>query len=402
MVFHYIILQEPVANQNLWINLAVTVIAIILFVLTIYLYIKLRTKNYERERGLLEEKVSVRTKQLLEQNLELEKLSIVASRTDNAVLIIGADEKIEWVNDAFSRMRWSDNPNTTDNKLLGQLITKTNYYFDIKKNLDECLVQKKSVRFESHITDADGKKRWISSLITPIFEIDASLKKFVIVDTDITPNKELEEKLKSSLSEKEILLREIHHRVKNNLQVIISLLNLQSGYIHDAETLRAMTEGQNRVRSMALVHEKFYQSDGISEIDFAEYTEKLCQYIFQSFPETASRVQLTVESDKVAFDLDTAMPCGLLINEIVSNSLKYAFPDGMAGEIVIQLKSEEKNKVRISVRDNGKGMAQEYDLKNPTTLGLQLIDALTSQLNGEVEMIRKDGTIFNITFTYPR
>jgi len=96
------------------------------------------------------------------------------------------------------------------------------------------------------------------------------------------------------------------------------------------------------------------------------------------------------------------MPCGLLINEIVSNSLKYAFPDGMAGEIVIQLKSEEKNKVRISVRDNGKGMAQEYDLKNPTTLGLQLIDALTSQLNGEVEMIRKDGTIFNITFTYPR
>jgi PAS domain S-box-containing protein len=402
MLLQNILLQTSASNQNLWINLAVTVIAIILFVLTVYLYIKLRTKNYERERGLLEEKVSVRTKQLLEQNIELEKLSIVASRTDNAVMIIGADEKIEWVNDAFSRMRWGDIHPGENQKLLGQNISETNYYFNIKKFLTECLGQKKSVRFESSITDTDGNKRWVSSLLTPIFEDNNALKKFVIVDTDITPNKELEEKLKSSLSEKEILLREIHHRVKNNLQVIISLLNLQSGYIHDEATLRVMTEGQNRVRSMALVHEKFYQSEGVSEIDFAEYTEKLCQYIFQSFPEVASRVQLSVQSDNVAFDLDTAMPCGLLINEIVSNSLKYAFPDGRAGEIVIKLKLEKENKIKISVHDNGKGMPEEYDLKNPSTLGLQLIDALTSQLNGEVEMIRKDGTIFNITFTYPR
>ena len=394
-------LQMAPANQNLWINLAVTVIAIILFVLTIYLYIKLRTKNYERERGLLEEKVSVRTRQLIEQNIELEKLSIAASRTDNAVMIIGEDEKIEWANDAFSRMRQAENT-LTSSELTGQNISETNYYLNIKKYLLECREQKKSVRFESSILDASGGSRWVSSLLTPIFDDADSLKKFVIVDTDISPNKELEEKLKSSLSEKEILLREIHHRVKNNLQVIISLLNLQSGYIQDEKTLRIIKEGENRVRSMALVHEKFYQSEGISEIDFAEYTEKLCQYIFQSFPETASRVKLTVESDKVAFDLDTAMPCGLLINEIVSNSLKYAFPDGRAGEIVIKLKLEKENKIKISVIDNGIGMSQEFDLKNPSTLGLQLIDALTSQLNGEVEMLRSEGTIFNITFTYPR
>lgn len=402
MIHLNILLQATPVNQNLWINLAVTVIAIVLFVLTIYLYIKLRTKNYERERGLLEEKVNVRTKQLLEQNIELEKLSIVASRTDNAVLIIGADEKIEWVNDAFSRMRWGDNQSGGNQKLPGQKISQTNYYSGIKFFLADCLEQKKSVRFESSITDAAGNKRWVSSLLTPIFEEDYSLKKFVIVDTDISPNKELEEKLKSSLSEKEILLREIHHRVKNNLQVIISLLNLQSGYIHDEATLRVMKEGENRVRSMALVHEKFYQADGISEINFAEYTEKLCQYIFQSFPETASRVKLSVESDEVAFDLDTAMPCGLLINEIVSNSLKYAFPDREEGEINIKLKMAGENKVHISVSDNGIGIGIEHDLKAPTTLGLQLIDALTSQLNGEVEMLRNGGTIFNITFTYPR
>ncbi|HLG33839.1 MAG TPA: histidine kinase dimerization/phosphoacceptor domain -containing protein [Bacteroidia bacterium] len=400
MALLHILLQSPPANQNLWINLAVVLIATILFILTIYLYIKLRTKNYERERMLLEEKVNVRTKQLIEQNIELEKLSIVASRTDNAVLIIDADEKIEWTNAAFSRMRWNDST-CANSQLIGKKISETNFYPDIRKDLDECLSQKKSVRFESSISHSSGNRRWVSSLLTPIFEDDV-LKKFVVVDTDISPNKELEEKLKSSLNEKEILLREIHHRVKNNLQVIISLLNLQSGYIHDEETLRAVKEGENRVRSMALVHEKFYQSEGISEIDFAEYVEKLCQYIFQSFPEAASRVKLTVESDNVAFDLDTAMPCGLLINEIVSNSLKYAFPDGQEGEIIIRLKISGENEINISVQDNGKGIPEEYDLKNPTTLGLQLIDALTSQLNGEVEMHRNGGTIFNITFTYPR
>jgi PAS domain S-box-containing protein len=394
------LLQAPPPNQNLWINLAVTVIAIILFVLTIYLYIKLRTRNYERERVLLEEKVSVRTKQLLEQNIELEKLSIVASRTDNAVMIIDADEKVEWTNAAFARMR-RDNKELVSSGLVGNKISDTNFYPEIRKVFDECLAKRKSVRFESSITSVDGNKRWVSSLLTPIFERD-ELKKFVIVDTDITPNKELEEKLTSSLHEKEVLLKEIHHRVKNNLQIIISLLNLQSGYIHDEETLRAVKEGENRVRAMALVHEKFYQVEGISEIDFAEYVEKLCQYIFQSLPEAAHRVQLKVESDNVAFDLDTAMPCGLLINEIVSNSLKYAFPDGREGEIIIRLKSTGENKISITIQDNGIGIPEEFDLKNPTTLGLQLIDALTSQLNGEVEMSRNGGTIFNITFTYPR
>jgi two-component sensor histidine kinase len=399
MVSLCILLQTTQANQGLWVNLAVVAIATVLFILTIYLYIKLRTKNYERERGLLEEKVSMRTKQLIEQNIELEKLSIVASRTDNAVMILGADETIEWSNAAFSRMRGSDIASIRE--IAGKKVSKTSFYPSIRKILDECLSQKKSVRFESSISDAEGNKRWLSSLLTPIFE-DSVLKKFVIVDTDISPNKQLEEMLTSSLHEKEILLKEIHHRVKNNLQIIISLLNLQSGYLHDAETLRAVKEGESRVRAMALVHEKFYQAEGISEIDFTEYVEKLCQYIFQSFPEVAHRVQLNVESDTVAFDLDTAMPCGLLINEIVSNSLKYAFPNGQAGEITIRLKISGENKINISVQDNGKGIPEEFDLETPTTLGLQLIGALTSQLNGEVEMHRNDGTVFNITFTYPR
>jgi len=392
------ILLQNNAAQSLWVNFAVAVLAVILFILTIYLYIKLRTRSYERERGLLEEKVNVRTRQLIEQNVELEKLSLVASKTDNAVLICNADESIEWANDAFLRMRLGDK---TPSGLYGQKLSDTNYYLGIKKYLAESLEQKKSVRFESSMSDAAGERRWISSMLTPIFDEGSALKKFVIVDTDISPNKQLEEKLKSSLSEKEIIIKEIHNRDKNNLQVIISLLNLQAGYLHDEETVRAMQEGQNRVRSMALVHEKFYQLDGISEIDFAEYIEKLCQYIFQTYSETARNVSIDVESDQIAFDLDTAMPCGLLINEIVSNSLKYAFPSGQEGKITIKLKALPENKIRISVADNGIGISQEYGLENPSTLGLQLIGALTSQLNGEVEMLNSNGTTFNITFTYP-
>src|SRR5215213_3965584 len=165
-MLNYILLQSSAA-QSLWVNLAVAILAIILFILTIYLYIKLRTRSYERERGLLEEKVNVRTRQLSEQNIELEKLSLVASKTDNAVLICNADESIEWANDAFIRMRWGDkNPAG----LYGQKLSGTNYYSGIKKYLGESLEQKKSVRFESSVADAAGEKRWISSMLTPIFD----------------------------------------------------------------------------------------------------------------------------------------------------------------------------------------------------------------------------------------
>src|SRR4029078_1139082 len=146
---------------------------------------------------------------------------------------------------------------------------------------------------------------WISSTLTPIYDENNSLKEMVIVDTDITASKVLENQIKASLHDKDILLKEIHHRVKNNLQIIISLLNLQSGYIKDEQTLKAVKDGQNRVRSMALVHEKFYQSDELTEINFAEYVEKLCQFLFQSYGDNTDRIKLIVKADEVALDMDT-------------------------------------------------------------------------------------------------
>ena len=152
------------------------------------------------------------------------------------------------------------------------------------------------------------------------------MKKLVVVGTDITISKDLQKQIEASLREKDVLLKEIHHRVKNNLQIIISLLNLQTGYIKDEATLKAVKDGQNRVRSMALVHEKFYQSDELTEINFAEYIDKLCHFLYQSYGDKTNRIDLQIVGDGITLDMDTAMPCGLLVNEKVSNAYKYAFP----------------------------------------------------------------------------
>src|SRR6185436_9091774 len=182
----------------------------------------------------------------------------------------------------------------------------------------------------------------------------------------------------ASLREKDILLKEIHHRVKNNLQIIISLLNLQSGYIKDEQTLKTVKDGQNRVRTMALVHEKFYQAEELSEIHFGEYADKLCQFLFQSYSDRTDRVKLKINSDDVRFDMDTAMPCGLLINEVVSNALKYAFPFDNSGEIKIELRKLAENDIEMCISDNGIGMPENLDIEQAESLGLQLIIALTS------------------------
>lgn len=207
--------------------------------------------------------------------------------------------------------------------------------------------------------------------------------------------------IEASLKEKDVLLKEIHHRVKNNLQIIISLLNLQSGYIKDEYTLKAVQDGQNRVRSMALVHEKFYQAEELTEIDFGEYAQKLCQYLYQSYGDKTDRINVKVTGDHVGLDMDTAMPCGLLVNEVVSNSYKYAFPGTTTGEIVINLKKEEK-KVTLTMMDSGVGLPDHVDYEKSETLGMQLIQALTSQLDGELKVSREKGTTFEVTFTYPR
>ncbi|MGD1713553.1 PAS domain S-box protein [Dapis sp. BLCC M172] len=217
---------------------------------------------------------------------------------------------------------------------------------------------------------------------------------------DITERKRNEEQIKASLAEKEVLLKEIHHRVKNNLQVISSLLRLQSRYIEDENVMEMLKESQNRVRSMALVHEHLYQSKDLSRIDFSEYIRNLASHIFKAYEVKTRGVKLNVKVVPVFLNIDTVVPCGLIINELVSNSLKYAFPEESLGDIFIDLNYDHnnENKFILQVGDNGIGFPEGLDYKNSGSLGLRLVFSLVRQLKGEIERVNAVGTVFKITF----
>ncbi len=221
-------------------------------------------------------------------------------------------------------------------------------------------------------------------------------KYYCVIVRDITDRKQAENEIKKSLSEKEAMLKEIHHRVKNNMQIISSLLSLQSRYIQNEEAMSVFKDSQNRVKSMALVHEKLYRSEGLAEIDFEEYIKNLVGELFRSYGVNIYRIGLNIESEKIFLDADTAVPCGLIINELVSNSLKYAF-NGGDGQIYIKLHHFD-DKISLVIGDNGKGLPEVFDLENASTLGLRLVTTLVEQLNGHLEFVNDNGVEFRILF----
>jgi two-component sensor histidine kinase len=205
------------------------------------------------------------------------------------------------------------------------------------------------------------------------------------------------DQLRSSLDEKEVLLKEIHHRVKNNLQVVSSLLNLQSGYVRDQSDVEMFRESQNRIRSMALIHEKLYQSGNVSLVDFPQYARSLATTLFRSYRSDESNVSLEVDFGDVSLGIDAAVPCGLIINELLSNALKHAFPAGRGGKVTLGLRAQG-GMMRLTVKDDGIGFPRGLDLTRPESLGLQLVNTLVAQIGGVLEVDRSNGTEFRIAF----
>lgn len=216
--------------------------------------------------------------------------------------------------------------------------------------------------------------------------------------SDISDRKRSEEQIRRSLEEKETLLKEIHHRVKNNLQIISSLLRMQSRRPLDEATSILFQESQNRVQSMALIHEQLYQSPNLSQIDFREYISSLTNNLFRSYGISQRVISLEIETNQINLVLDMAIPCGLIINELVSNSLKYAFAPGERGKITINLQPASDNTVTLTVSDNGIGIPEALNWENSHTLGLRIVHNLTKQLKGKITLKRDRGTTFDITF----
>jgi len=217
------------------------------------------------------------------------------------------------------------------------------------------------------------------------------------IGRDITEAKKSEERLKASLEEKELLLREVHHRVKNNLQIISSLLKLQSRYVGEKSIQNVLDDIENRLQSMALIHEKLYQSKDLSRIDLKSYLDSLVSHLFQVVGTDSTRITLKKSVQQIELGVEIALPCGLILNELVSNCLKHAFPGGGQGEIQISVKSVE-GKIELMVADNGIGTPISTDISNVKTLGLRLVHALVNQLHGELTIDNAKGTCFKIVF----
>jgi two-component sensor histidine kinase/response regulator of citrate/malate metabolism len=214
---------------------------------------------------------------------------------------------------------------------------------------------------------------------------------------EIAERRAAEDALYSSLREKEVLLKEIHHRVKNNLQIVSSLLSLQAAKTSDHQLAGLLSESQNRVRTMALMHEKLYRSKDLAKVDFAGYLKDLTTFLLQSEHNQARNVDMRISGRDVSLSVDVAIPCALMVNELVSNSLKHAFAGRSQGQVDINLEVEDQD-MDITVSDNGQGMPPGFDLEKTESLGLQLVLNLAHQLSGRVSLETGPGTAFHISF----
>jgi PAS domain S-box-containing protein len=244
----------------------------------------------------------------------------------------------------------------------------------------------------------DGSEFPLEISLSPMRLEDQTLTMSIV--RDITERRRAQELMQASLREKEALLREIHHRVKNNLQITSSLLRLQEVAIGDPQAREVFAGTQHRIRSMALVHEKLYQSTNLSEIDFGDYIKTLGDLLMKSFAPDPSPMTLRISGSTVLLSIDVAVPCGLIINELLSNALKHAFPDGRSGTIAVELEDCGDGTCEVFVRDDGVGLEPNLDPAKVTTLGLQLVAGLVQQIDGTLTVTSGNGggTCFGIHF----
>jgi PAS domain S-box-containing protein len=251
--------------------------------------------------------------------------------------------------------------------------------------------------YEYRIADANGKVFIVLSRGAPHFDDAGKITSWVGIHLDITERKRYEERLEASLREKEVIIKEVHHRVKNNMQVISGFLQLQANYIDDPVAIDKLNESQQRVRTMALVHEKLYQSKSLGVINAAEYIKSLVADLLNSYS-IETRVDVNVDVDDVSINLDMAIPCGLIINELVTNSVKHAFTGREVGKLNVILHHREDHTFVLTVSDDGAGLPADFETRSMASLGMQLVHVLTRQLGGELKTESQNGARFTIVF----
>ncbi|MBZ2164739.1 sensor histidine kinase [Methanobacterium spitsbergense] len=316
----------------------------------------------------------------------------IVSTMSNFLIMLDHDKNIVTINDATIELLGYDKKD---------IIGKSVKYLFSDNSLENAgkLFDSNSnsiINFETRLKSKHGEIIPVLLSKSVIKNDDGNTMGIVCIGSNIVEIKHAEDKIKASLEEKDILLRELHHRVKNNLQIILSLINLQSNGIKNQEDLEIFRESQSRVKSLAIIHEKLYQSADFANINFEEYIESLVNYLLSYYSADSIEVIIDVKKD-IILNMDTAVPCGLIINELVTNAIKHAFNGNKSGQIYITLQSDN-GCFTLIVSDNGKGIPPEVDLDNPQKLGLQLVKSLTDQLEGKIEYNGSKNTKYKIQF----
>ncbi|MCK9150756.1 sensor histidine kinase [Methanobacterium alcaliphilum] len=309
------------------------------------------------------------------------------------ILVVNKDHKVQYVNNGMLKMFNVQSSYIINKDINNGIITSRmpdfyQYYMQAQEQL-------KPVFVESIESQLSSGKAYFSGWIIPHVE-DEKFNGAIITASDVTITKEAEKLMKASLKEKELLLGEVHHRVKNNMQIISSLLRLQSSEVEDPESRNILLESQNRIKTMSIVHESLYQSENFSEIDMLNYINRLVKNLTITYS-SSERVIFQVNSENIQLAIDTAIPVGLVINELVTNAIKHAFPDNRKGKIYIEFKKDPEC-YQLIVKDDGVGMPADIDLSSCTSLGWELVNGLVDQLSGTLTLNRENGTEITIRF----
>jgi two-component sensor histidine kinase len=270
---------------------------------------------------------------------------------------------------------------------------------DVLPKLSRVAEDGEAVNEELALVRHDGKEVPVVFTAHPVFGSDGRVSGIVEVAVDISERKRAEWAIEASLREKEVLLQEIHHRVKNNMQIISSILSLEIGHLDDPAVRQALQVSQSRIRSMSLIHEKLYQSEDLARINIAEYVGDLCRDLKTMGP-NASPVDLTLDAAELHAGVDFAIPFGLIVNELVTNAIKHAQADDQAPKVRVSLSQSGEGTVLV-VSDNGPGFPDDFDPAAGTTLGMELVSSLVSQLRGNIEFLSEGGAKLRVVVPPP-
>ena len=339
------------------------------------------------------------TSNIDEVQKNLREISDYKYALDESCIVAITDQKgiIKHVNNNFCRIS-----KYSVEELIGQdhrIINSGYHAKEYIKDLWVTIANGKIWRGELRNKAKDGTFYWVDTTIVPFLDENKKPYQYVAIRADITSRKQAEEIIKTALKEKEVLIREIYHRTKNNMQIISSLLGLKAAVIDDVHTKSILQDMTDRIQTIALVHQKLYQSQNLSSVNLKDYISDLANLIVTSHTNDSDKISLVLDLDSINVELDTAVPCGLIINELISNSLKYAFPGDRKGIIKVMLKKQDEEIIELIVSDNGIGIPEGFDYMNKNTLGMQLFRGISEdQLMGKINITTNNGITCNIRF----